>query len=80
MNTMKGMPGRIKVAGGCKNILKGPHVEPHKGGPIGSKSGAHRANDQRGAGTTAKSYRATSTGHPGRVERLVGHAKMSTEK
>lgn len=80
MNTMKGMPGRIKVAGTTSSAgLKGPSVGPHKGGPIGQKGGAHRANHQSGIGTT-KNYRAASTGHPGRIERLAGKARMSTEK
>lgn len=81
MNTMKGMPGRIKVAGSASNILTGKGGSgPKREGPIGQKGGLHRANNQSGRGTTTKSYRAASTGHPGRVERLIGHARMSTEK
>ena len=81
MNTMKGMPGRIKVAGKTSAAgLKGAgHTGPKRAGPIGQKGGPHRANNQTGMGTT-RSYRAASTGHPGRIERMIGHAKMSTEK
>lgn len=80
-NTMKGMPGRIAGGGSATNILtaKGG-AGPKREGAIGQKGGAHRANNQSGRGTTTKSYRAASTGHPGRIESLIGKARMSTEK
>lgn len=78
-NTMKGMPNPIGVAGHAKNILtsKGG-AGPKREGPVGSRGGSHISRS--GRGTTTSNYRAASTGHPGRMEKLVGHCKMSSEK
>ena len=92
-NSMKGMPGRIDTAQkrDSSDTLNGPAIKVKHPGPIGKRGGAHRANQQKGKGSTDKSYRATSTarpgtysssnvGHNGRMEKLIGKARMSTEK
>ena len=81
-NTMKGMPGTINATAhrDSSDTLTGKGFGPKREGPIGSKGGAHRANKQNGRGSTDPSYRASSTGHPGRIEKLFGKAKSSWEK
>lgn len=80
-STMPGMPGFIntgqdKSSGG---LISSAGVGPKREGPIGSKGGAHRANGgaTQARGSMDKSYRATSTGSAGKIEKLS--AKTSFE-
>lgn len=87
-NSMHGMPGRIKTGQDTSSsgLASSPGVGIKKPGPIGHRSGAHRANKQSGGGSTDRSYRATSTGPAGRItssgkmESLKGRAKTSWER
>ena len=78
---MKGMPGPIKTGqsastGGAKG---GSGAGPKREGPIG-KRGSSGPFPSTARGTMTRSYKAASTGHPGRIESLRGHAKTSYEK
>lgn len=70
-NSMKGMRGYIttgqdKSSGGLKDKSG---IGPKREGPIGRKggSGAPRMDSGKFRGSSDKSYRATSTGAPGRI-------------
>lgn len=70
-NSMKGMRGYITTGqdtsdGGLKDKSG---IGPKREGPIGKKGGSGAANMDSGKfrGSSDKSYRATSTGKPGRV-------------
>jgi hypothetical protein len=80
-NTMKGMPGYIcsdqsASTGGMKG---GKGSGPKREGPIG-KRGSSGPFPATAKGTVTRSYKKDSTGHPGRIERLKGHARTSYEK
>jgi hypothetical protein len=87
-NSMHGMPGRIKTGQDASSagLASSPGVGIKKAGPIGQKGGPHRANQQKGKGSTDTSYRATSTGPAGKIvgsgkmESLKGRARTSWEK
>jgi hypothetical protein len=79
-NTMKGMPGHIKTGQSASEGGKGGKgAGPKREGPIG-KRGSSGPFPSISKGTVTRSYKADSTGHPGRMERLKGHAKTSYEK
>jgi len=70
-NSMKGLPGFIKTgqdksSGG---LVDGKGIGPKREGPIGRRGGSGSPSMDSGKfrGSSDKSYRATSTGAPGRI-------------
>jgi hypothetical protein len=81
-STMPGMPSHIKAGQSDSrgSAQGGKGVGPKREGPIGHKGGSGAKKLAKAApGMSTKSYKSESTGHPGRLEKLSGKARMSTE-